>query len=1640
MSTANRLPKKIWKLPHQWLKGVMTWLLRVVFIAHRPARFAKAGFVLPTVILLLLMVALTVTALTVRALSGSKQVIAERAQQVVVNAASPAIDRAKAKLEYLFTADDRFPGGIPSSDVLATMLLAKTTAIGVQGLADDIYTLPDETRVDINGVSGLDNAWTFTTNVDGKPRVVAYSILVDDENGKKLTDPLSMDKAKALVTRNGPINTLEAASGCASSRAPEGGWQVVSSSSVEKNFQVDAFVLEDQANDLNRSVATLEFQQVRQADRGNKWGAWFRYDMEITAGGDFNWNGAMHTEGNMFVGDKVNGYLISSPSSCLYTRPASEVTLRHVDSNSNGQVDSGEFQGQFVTGKMAVVRTSGTVTNYDTRGQYTRTSNDILMYPYDATNPGSTANKSSARVDLTRDSVTFPGTSGTIQDIALDPIKVYTEDTNAHINASTWTRDTTWATRDVVTKGRIIPISKDTRPYVDDSFRADDRWGPKPRYNNEFDLAGNNIGTEITGNSALTAEYKDDAAYGLDGYWERRAIGQGLRLIVGQRLALGNYMGWNYVGGTYGLNTDPMYSPTADPTTIYSGANPGAAAKHRIRQYRSMRDNLAAVQGMVVYHANHANTGEFPLACMAVTDHPGTFTTRQDSRTFYSVFGENITDTTKSTKKFNVDFLTGHGTNGWEFGYNADSTNGFETETKFAAAIASSKPLGKALRNLANFAGDPKGGAPTFEPVQDSDVHPYPELAMWGDFSVLRRILAKVDGGTSYSNLSPADRSTLHSAACTLSMLGYSLNRQQDILNAILADSKVNWTNLGTNLTSLADNNVLNSGNPIIGRPTNGTNLCTTTGVTGCPTTAPWSVSATDTSNPDHPLNYFSKFAPDEWINALLNAGKIDSSQAATLRVLITGVQILRDRTLGFATGTFTGDVGSNAFGTYDVATGIFSPSETISGQIKSGAQLKLSCDPEWFSGTALDASSNSKKGKMGLALVACPYNGQPKYPSLYYLFPKVKHDIDGNGTSAGSVSPAYFTAHNQPTTERYVQNVTAYNGGNAAALVFNVVNDSDADDIESGTENGPAAIAAVPRYIGATPATGGWVTPAVMSNSTTDLDAAALNALATQSDRPDILALEGTNLDPATPVFKRTKLAFMGSSLFDGRERLSTRVLNMDIGMLASGTVPGGTDKWIPVDDGIVYVFREDAVREDEIVRPTAASTTWADCDTFAEITAAGAVNNCQMKVGATNQDPPLKPDSKISIKPVDFLPDPDRRPHGFRLINGATLKRASTQLEGMTLVTDNSVYIQGNFNVHTTATDGSLGSSYANVLEEFQASGSIKRLIDTTTQAEFDTSFYGRNTLEPKFADPAFDQWRPVEIFADAVTILSDNFKDGQVEDGFILETAQSFGSATSSYQNWERPYFFTGHASLLPADYQSDDWPHEDPSSTLSPIVIRQDGSFRKFNNSSPRALINPPRLLHPEGDVNPHRYNNIKAVGSAVASNKSEVVVNALLISNTQPARAGQGNGGLHNFPRLLEYWVAESAGTGNQLVNTRLIISGGFFQLGFSTGSTGLFDPDVWEPDDALTTTVDDEVNPISELNLYYKEADRLWGYDVALQYAPAGPISRRFVEVNRPRSEYYREISVDDPYITLLRCAKDASGNRVDPKATGCPA
>ena len=201
--------------------------------------------------------------------------------------------------------------------------------------------------------------------------------------------------------------------------------------------------------------------------------------------------------------------------------------------------------------------------------------------------------------------------------------------------ANTSVRDSNWADSDLAKRilNKVI-----RQPYVDDSYRADDRWGPKPNYNeriiistatrndpnvNQNDYDAIALGEEYGDLFADNPDYADvldiltenepDSEFleqvGLDGYWERRARVEGLRAIVGTRLELGNSNGWGGSNNADARDDDPLY-PANDNTLT-----------NLERQRRTLRDNLAAVQATAIYHYDFDR--DFPIATIATTAHPG---------------------------------------------------------------------------------------------------------------------------------------------------------------------------------------------------------------------------------------------------------------------------------------------------------------------------------------------------------------------------------------------------------------------------------------------------------------------------------------------------------------------------------------------------------------------------------------------------------------------------------------------------------------------------------------------------------------------------------------------------------------------------------------------------------------------------------------------------------------------------------------------------------------------------------------------------------------------------------------------------------------------------------------------------------
>ncbi len=1680
---AQSLLRQVSRMTQSLTKGLVSWLLRSLLIIGRQP-LSRAGFVLPTTVLLLLVVVLTVGAISYRTFTRTQQAATERQQQVVYNAATPAIDRAKSKLEFLFDPNkDSRAGGVPSQTQLLGMMLNDERDLGngviVTHFPDDKsvdpYTLDGEERIDINGDGKKDNAWRYRVDLDGDGNVsspgnkdgwAVYSILFtapsDSNSLRDARTTAWQTRANALQVRNAPLsNASQSNNICQRNDAANAGTPLVNgdgwfpdqrnTTKIRKNFQVSAYVVPDNPTG---TVATLEFQQDREATQGFKWAAWFRNDLEIFPGPRFNWNGAMHTEGSLIIGgSSFRGYLVSSPQSCINSSDASEITARLNSNPTNDTTALPDFRGRFITGTIRDNNFSGSA-----------------IIDTESKNP----DNQQPAMGVAQDSVA-PGSLKPI-DFSLEPVVLQTtgrsKPRNSTVTSANFQEGTNWTGGQLNKggQGRVRNIDKVTTPYVDDTFRADNRWGPKPTWGpqslsigildeNDAGSATAKIGDLITGAPILTGSDptpgSDSASVGLDGYWERRARVDGLRLIVGQRLELGDPAGWGGPGSFSPTGGGASIALTNEPLRPWQTGCSGITCNEE-RQRKALWDNLAAVQSTAIYHNatdTTADARDFPDACLVTTVHPGTPTTLDRSSTFEQLaYGipKTAFQNAYGPEEIISDFFRGRGTNGWEF------------STPTAADFKNpNSALMTALRNLAYFAGDPYGGTPSFKPEQQptGQVHPYPSMAMWGDFSNLRRVFQDLlEKGATYDSLSPADKTTLHTAACTLGMLAYNLDylEKLKVYDLSPASDPTRGTGVLQSLSGFTDDEINPAGltitNNLLGNTkysaglrgrirvidhiakgyinaTNVTNipvdqrpptsLITSMADLMPPTVEPsggmnllvW--DANKSNNPETYVRLLERWRDDSTTSAVQ---KDELNKIISLaQLIITKEQVARDRTWGFR-----GNYGGQTIYSIDrlVSTGPLGDcgfSLDATNKTPFGGwllNLKLPFSAKNLNNGVTDSSTELVDPFYRLC------SSRPRYPILYSLFPaKLQDAITAVPADLNTAYAGGFKSHqdiSDPTELGFTRDdedskpllgkfITNENSGRTYAVVR------------------PSAVATRPLRInqsGITLGTAGtaWTLPTDPGSPGTGTtpNSNQFNLIKACNNKCSEPNNANSTTFQAPKVGTLIRVAFKDGAFFNGREMLPVRTLDLDLDLMRSKSY--SNDWWLP-KKGIVYAFREDAVSESTIVRPNSGNT-WLGCDTDAELKTV----TCAMRTGDVSafnsKDPPLNDKNSITPKAVDYYADPDRRPHGFRLRQGASLKRDGDEGRGLSLISDNPVYVQGNFNLHQQG---------GTRLEEFTPSQFLAFNADGSY-----SNFYDRTDLDLSFADRNKDEWRPSEVVADAVTLISSNFCDGSIEDTFAsagatsipawLRTRYGCGASASvtSYLNQNRPEVaitgtdttsFTKGAVWVRTNL-IDNFPRA--------MVTTRVASGRNYDEGeSPMFVARQGRPAY-WGDISGN--NKVYDKTYMDMSDNKQLIgatdntrMNLILVSGLVPSREGQSYGGLHNFPRFLESW-------------SNLFISGAFLQLNFSNYATAPFDQENWQIGSPDPTTG----SGANEWIRYYSPPNRRWGYDVALQYAPAGPVAQRFQFAEDTRSEFYSEPPANDPYIRNL--CKQVPG-----KAATCP-
>ena len=354
------LGRRIHLMFKQLMRLMMRSLLRRRFILSHRDRYAKAGFVLPTVAMVLLVVVLLSLAITFRAFDRAKYAQNTRVDQQVLSLATPALERAKVKLEKAFGEFTETPSELG--------LLGELTKPTPQGSTKKFkYEFQDENTLtlafDLDGSPGEKK----TTGADKKQYVkptdketlnTAWKFPVDLNNNGKTGDPEdgfnlygiffrsperdtdgSFNRVRTpLEARSYPLPKLTSAAvtnkdcpqslGTSASLVGSSDWYKVGAN-LKKSFFIYAATIPKQGS----GFSALEIQQDRERIPLVNNAVVYEDDLQITPGASgIQINGRIFTNANLLTGKRSSGgaveyYQVSSPKSCFYEMENSKIVV-----------------------------------------------------------------------------------------------------------------------------------------------------------------------------------------------------------------------------------------------------------------------------------------------------------------------------------------------------------------------------------------------------------------------------------------------------------------------------------------------------------------------------------------------------------------------------------------------------------------------------------------------------------------------------------------------------------------------------------------------------------------------------------------------------------------------------------------------------------------------------------------------------------------------------------------------------------------------------------------------------------------------------------------------------------------------------------------------------------------------------------------------------------------------------------------------------------------------------------------------------------------------------------------------------------------------------------------------------------------
>ncbi|RUS92687.1 hypothetical protein DSM106972_098350 [Dulcicalothrix desertica PCC 7102] len=349
------------------LKKQFVWLLQTLLVAKNRRKSPNAGFVLPTVAMVSIVVVLLTVAIVFRSFERAKNASNVRVNEAVVNAAMPALDRAQAKIEQLLN-DPSLPRSTPSDVAIYDVIKNnKRYDFGDENRLKLGFDIDKDNSIESNLANlqqdeTLNTAWTFPidTNNNGKfDTYTLYGIYFRSPTRSTSTNTFNRPR-NPLEARTPPMDKSQIGGACAAalgtsaSLVGDSDWYKAGGT-LAKSFLVYTVnvPIENTAGlgtnfEKGKSAfSALEYQQDRERIPINNKAVWFQNDLEITPGSVLELNGAVHTDSNLlasgqYADNAVVFRQVSSEYSCFYDAEYAKITVGGNFGDGNVSQDDGK--------------------------------------------------------------------------------------------------------------------------------------------------------------------------------------------------------------------------------------------------------------------------------------------------------------------------------------------------------------------------------------------------------------------------------------------------------------------------------------------------------------------------------------------------------------------------------------------------------------------------------------------------------------------------------------------------------------------------------------------------------------------------------------------------------------------------------------------------------------------------------------------------------------------------------------------------------------------------------------------------------------------------------------------------------------------------------------------------------------------------------------------------------------------------------------------------------------------------------------------------------------------------------------------------------------------------------------------------